>query len=173
MINLLIGNVISLVAVWFTAMSSWSKDRRNIYLNQVWQCLLLSLASAFFRSYTGIATLLLCAWRNYLASQGRLTKRWSLIILGLIVFFGLLVNNRGFLGYLLVLTNVIYTLGVFYTKRELSIKCNMILNMTLWMIYDIFIMDIPSGIADFVGIVTAVASLLRPEQNRKKAEHPL
>lgn len=163
MTNLLIGNLISLIAVWFTAMSSWSKDRRKIYLYQVGQCLLLALASVFFRSYAGIATLLVCAWRNYLASQNRLTKVWAVICLGLIVFFGLLVNNRGLIGQLLVVTNVIYTLGVFYTKRELSIKCNMILNMTLWMIYEIFIVDIPSAIADLVGIVTAVASLLRPK----------
>lgn len=163
MTNLLIGNLISLIAVWFTAMSSWSKDRRKIYLYQVGQCLLLALASVFFRSYAGIATLLVCAWRNYLASRNRLTKVWAVICLGLIVFFGLLVNNRGLIGQLLVVTNVIYTLGVFYTKRELSIKCNMILNMTLWMIYEIFIVDIPSAIADLVGIVTAVASLLRPK----------
>lgn len=159
--NLLIGNGISLVAAVFTAKSSWAKDREHIYFYQVIQCLLLAMASVFFRSYTGIITLLICAWRNYLASRGKLTGRAVIICLVLIIVFGLAVNNRGFIGLLLVVTNIIYSLGVFFTKRELTIKCNMIVNMLLWFLYEIFIVDIPSAAADFVGLVTAAASLFR------------
>lgn len=162
--NLIIANSISLIAAVFTAMSSWSKEKRHIYLYQVYQCLLLALSSIFFASYAGIVTLLVCAWRNYLASKNLLSKKWIFFCLIAIVVFGLAVNNRGLIGVLVVATNVVYSLGVYFAKSETAIKCNIILNLTLWAIYEIFILDIPSAAADTVGLVTAVLSLFRPEK---------
>lgn len=168
--NLILANFISLIAAVFTAMSSWSKEKRRIYIYQVYQCLLLALGSVFFASYAGIVTLLVCAWRNYLASRDMLTKNRIFFCLTVIVVFGLAVNNRGLIGVLVVATNVVYSLGVYLAKSETAIKCNMILNLTLWIVYEIFIIDIPSAIADAVGLTTAVASLFRPD---KRKESPL
>lgn len=163
--NLIIGNCISLIAAVFTAMSSWSKDRQRIYFYQVCQCMLLALGSVFFASYAGIVTLLVCAWRNYLASRGKLTRTWTAICLVIIVVFGLAVNNRGAIGYLVVATNVIYSLGCYLARSEIAIKGNIILNLTLWILYEVFILDIPSAVADAAALITAVVSLFRPAKN--------
>lgn len=165
---LFIGNCISAIAAVFTALSSWSKDRKSIYGYQVVQCLLLSLASVFFASRSGIVTLLVCAWRNYLAARDRLTKGRILICLVLIAVFGLLVNNRGVIGLLVVFTNVIYSLGMYFAKSELAIKCNIMLNLTLWLVYEILIIDIPSAAADAIGLAAAAASLLRKNPQKSK-----
>ncbi len=165
-VQLIIGNCISVVAVYFTARSSWSKDTWHIYFYQVLQCLTLAVASFFFNSYTGIISLVICAFRNYLAAIGKLDKKWTLICLSLLVLLGIAVNNRGYVGLLLVATNVIYTVGMYLARKELAIKLNIILNLILWMIYEVFIMDIPSVFSDGVGLVVAVASLFRrqPEE---------
>lgn len=165
--NLLIGNGISFVAAVFTAKSSWAKDTWHIYFYQVVQCLLLALASVFFQSYAGIVSLLACAFRNYLAAIGKLDKKMLLLCLFLVLIPGLVVNNRGSVGYLVIGANVIYTLGIYLTEREFTIKCNMILNLILWMIYEFIIVDIPSFVADAVALVLAVLSVRRTktEQN--------
>lgn len=160
-VNLWIGNGISLVAAYFTARSSWAKDTWHIYYYQILQCLLLAVASIFFNSYTGIVSLLVCALRNYLAAKEKLNKTMMLLCLVLILIPGILVNNRGSVGYIIIAANAIYTIGMYLAKQELFIKCNIILNLTLWIIYEILIIDIPSIIADSIGLVTAIASLFR------------
>lgn len=169
-INLIIGNCISLIAAYFTAKSSWAKDIWHIYFYQVVQCLLLAAASVFFQSYAGIISLLACALRNYLAATGRLTKQMTLFCLFIILVPGILVNNRGAVGWLVIAANVIYTIGVFLAKKETAIKWNILLNLTLWMVYEILIVDIPSAAADAVGWAAAAASLVRAgrqEQTKK------
>lgn len=159
--NLIIGNCISLAAAYFTARSSWAKDTLHIYIYQVVQCLMLAVASVFFNSYAGIVSLLACALRNYFAAIGKLDKKLTFLCLLLVLIPGLLVNNRGGIGLLVIAANVIYTLGMYLTKTEFAIKCNIILNLTLWILYELMIVDIPSIIADGIGLVTAVISILR------------
>ena len=61
------GNLISLVAAFFTVASSWSKDRKRIFLYQAMQCFLLAIANIFFLSVSGTTTYALCALRNLLS----------------------------------------------------------------------------------------------------------
>lgn len=166
--NLLIGNLLSLAAAWCTAKSSLSRDTWHIYIYQCWQCLILSLASVFFNSYAGIVSLLGCALRNYLAATGRLNRVTTLLCLMLVLVPGVILNNRGYIGGIVILANVVYTFGMYLTHRELTIKCNIILNLALWMLYEALILDIPSLIADAIGLGAAAVSvwrLLRKPQN--------
>lgn len=157
--NLLIGNAISLAAAFFTARSSWAKDRWHIYIYQVLQCLLLAVASIFFQSYAGVVSLLGCALRNYLAALDKLNQKTILLCLLLVLVPAVLLNNRGYIGWIVIAANVLYTLGMYAAKTELTIKINMIVNLILWIVYEILIVDIPSVLADSVGLVTAAASL--------------
>lgn len=166
--GLLIGNGISLIAAVFTAKSSWARDNRHIYLYQVAQCLLLALASLFFGSYAGIVTLLACALRNYLASMGKLDGRMVLLCLFLVTVPGIAVNNRGAVGLIVITANVLYTLGMYLARGEKTVKCNIMLNLVLWMIYEALIVDIPSFTADGIALFTAAASLLRSKKDRPK-----
>lgn len=162
--DLYIANGISLIAAVFTAKSSWAKDRWHIYIYQVTQCLLLALASVFFRSYAGIVSLLVCALRNYLAAKDKLNGKLTLLCLFLILIPGIIVNNRGYVGLLVIAANSIYTLGMYLCRKEFSIKCNIIVNLTLWVIYEAFILDIPSMVADGIGLGVAAASLFRKKE---------
>lgn len=168
-VNLLIGNCISLAAAFFTARSCWAKDRWHIYFYQVIQCLLLAVASIFFNSYAGIVSLLGCALRNYLAATERLDRKMMLLCLLLVLVPGLVLNNRGYVGGIVIAANVLYTLGMYLAKSELAIKSNMILNLILWIIYEFLIIDLPSMAADGIGLAAAAASLIRTAAENKKA----
>lgn len=168
-INLITGNCISFAAALFTAKSSLADDRRHIYLYQVAQCLLLAAASIFFNSYAGIVTLLICALRNYLAAYDKLSRGLTVLCAALMLVLGLMLNNRGITGRIVIAANVIYTIGMHFAVKELSIKLNIILNLTLWIVYEILIVDIPSIIADAIGLGSAVYSLLRRKINNSKS----
>lgn len=159
--GIIIGNCISAVAAIFTARSSWAKDKWNIYINQVIQCLLLAVASIFFNSYAGIVSLLACAFRNYMAAKGKLDIKVSMLCLAIILVPGIVLNNRGYIGLIVIAANVIYTVGMYLTKREISIKINIVINLLLWIIYECLIIDVPSIIADGIGLFVTVASIIR------------
>lgn len=150
-----------MAAALFTAKSSLARDTWHIYIYQVVQCLLLALASVFFRSWAGIISLLGCALRNYFAAIGKLDRGMTLLCLMLVLVPGILLNNRGYIGWIIIAANVIYTLGVYLAKRELAIKLNMMVNLTLWMVYELLITDIPSLIADGIGLGAAVVWVMR------------
>ena len=57
--NTLLGNAVSFIAACFTLASSWSRDRRRIYLYQAAQCFLIAGANIFFASVSGVTTCLL------------------------------------------------------------------------------------------------------------------
>lgn len=166
--NLIIGNIISAIAAIFTAKSSYDKDRWHIYFDQVLQCLLLAIASIFFNSYAGIVTLLVCAVRNLLLAYDKFDKKYYIASVILLLGLGLYVNNRGVIGYIVIAANIIYTIGCYYTKKELSIKINIAIDMIMWIIYEFLILDIPSLIADSIALFVAVFAIFRCLRKKEK-----
>lgn len=168
MTNLIIANIISFFAAICTCLSSWSKKKTNIYYFQVAQCLLLAVANIFFQSYAAIISLLICALRNYLTAKERFTKTLCIILTAAIFILGILCNNKGYIGWIFIAANVIYTLGVYFCRKELSIKLNILLNLILWIIYEVLIIDIPSLIADSVAAVITVIAITGIYIERRK-----
>ena len=162
---ILAGNSISLLAACFTAASSWSKEKKHIYLYQTVQCFLLAIANVFFASFSGCVTLFLCSIRNLLTAYDKFTGRLCGIFLVLILVPGILTNNRGLTGLIPVVTTVIYTVGCLYLKTEKKIKGNIIINQILWSIYDILILDIVSFGVDMASALIAVIALFRKEES--------
>lgn len=159
--NMLLGNAVSLIAACFTLASAWSRDRRRIYLFQSGQCLLAAAANVFFASLSGVTTLLLCALRNALVAYDRLTKPLCYLFVLIVSLIGVAANNRGLLGFLPIVTTAVYSVVCLYAKRTRAIKLNIIVNLTLWAVYDFFIMDFVSCIVDASSAVLALLSLFR------------
>lgn len=172
-IYLIIGNVISLVAAVFTILSSVSHGNKKIYGYQAIQCAVMAVASIFFASASGITTYILCTARNGFLMYEKFTKRMCVVFMILVAIIGCVSNNRGAVGYLPVITTLIYTLGTLLCKGEVNIKLNIIVNLVLWAIYDIIIYDfVTFGIDTVSAIVTlislvAVAKKLKGENNNE------
>lgn len=165
MTGILIGNIISIVAACFTAAGSWTVSKQKSYLYQVFQCLTLAVASVFFRSWSGITTLLLCAARNYLVSKNLFKGKIMVVTLVLLVGLGILVNNRGIVGWIVITTTFIYTIGSCYAMRPMAVKWNITMNCAMWAIYDFLILDLVSGVVDVLATALTLASILRLIRN--------
>ncbi len=165
--NLIIANCISFVCAIFTCLSCWTKDRARTYYYQVAQCLVYAVASYFFNSYAGIVTLIVCAARNFLLAKDIYGKKICVSLAVLMLVLGVVCNNSGPVGYIIIAANVIYTLGAFFAKSELVIKLNIMLDLLLWIIYDVFMKDIPSLVADSVAVIVAIVSLFVHARQKK------
>jgi len=158
---MLAGNLCSFVAACFTLMSAWSRDRKRIYLYQAAQCFILAIANVFFASVSGTTTFLLCAARNCLVAWDRFTPRRCALFVASVAALGILSNNRGVVGLIPVVTTAIYTVACLYVKSSRAIKLNLIVNLALWTVYDLFIGDYVSAGVDSVSAGTALVSILR------------
>lgn len=167
--RLIIANCISFGSALFTFASCWAKDEKRIYLYQVGQCFLLAIAYIFFNSYAGIITLLLCTLRNFLLAYKRYNALSCTLLAAGMIIIGALLNNNGAIGWIVIIANFTYTVVAYFAKNELIIKLNIILDLVLWMIYEVFMRDIPSFIADFIGVVVAVIAIVRYLKSKRAA----
>ena len=168
--DLIIANCISFGSSLFTYASSWAKEEKRIYWYQVGQCGVLALAYIFFDSYAGVVTLLLCTLRNVILALGRYNKTWCICLASGMVIFGAIFNNSGAAGWIIIAANTLYTLGAYLAKNEVLIKLNIILDLLLWIVYEIIMKDVPSFIADIIGIVVAILAIIRYFRERKNTK---
>lgn len=165
----IIGNIISLAAAAFTAASAICRGRKKIYGYQAIQCVIMAVASVFFGSMSGIVTFVLCAARNTLAAYDRFDRRACVIFTVLVSVVGIASNNLGITGYIPVLTTVIYTIGSWKLKGEIAIKLNSALNLILWSIYDVIILDLVSLGVDAVCATLTVVSAVKIRKEKRRA----
>lgn len=165
---LLAGNAVSLLAALFTFLSAWSRDRRRIYLYQAGQCLLMAAANLCFASLSGVTTFALCTARNLLLARDRFTGRRCAFFVAAVALLGVAANNRGLTGLIPVVTTAVYTVACLYARRTRAVKLNIVVNLSLWAVYDLLILDLVSCAVDGFSALTALVSLLRREE--KSAE---
>ncbi len=161
MTNLIIGNIISLVAALFMAASCCVNDHRKVFTYQAVECALICVASVFFGSWAGVTTMALSATRNYLVSRDKFSHNLMLLFLVLVVALGLLANNRGLMGLIPIVATVEYTICCHYVKGIKAVKCSIFVNTLMWVVYSFMIMDFSTGLTDLTVLVIDVVSILR------------
>lgn len=61
-----------------------------------------------------------------------------------------MMNNRGVIGFLPVVASSMYSLVLIKTDDNLKIKITLILNLSLWVIYGVYIKDYIGSIVNFI-----------------------
>lgn len=159
--SILIGNLFSFAAACFTGASSLAKKKKNIYLLQGGQCLLLAIANIFFGSYAGLTTLALCCIRNILIAYDAFPMKLCIPYLFVLTGFGMYCNNRGLVGLIPVFATILYTVVSCIAENEKPIKINILTNLIFWMIYEFFVLDFSSLAADSICLILTVYALIR------------
>ena len=96
-LNIVIGNVISLIAGVFIILSMWVNDEKQAYKYQFLNAFILMISSVFFFSWTGVTTMAIAASRNAMVYKDKLTFNWTVFFIVISVVLGLLVNTLGFI----------------------------------------------------------------------------
>ena len=170
--NIVIGNLISLLASVFLALSCIAKDRDRVYLFQFAESAILTVSAIFFGSWAGLTTLFLSMTRNFLVWR-RLFKKWHVPVMAvLVIAAGLTVNNRGWLGIIPIAATVELTIANYYASRLIAIKTALLFNTSAWVVYSYLIRDYVSAVSSTaIVILTAISIglLLRDRRIEKKS----
>ena len=166
--NIIIGNILAIVANILLAVSCCANSPKKVYGIQIIENIVLAVADAFLGSFSGISTLLICSVRNFLLVKEKFNKKCMVITSLAVLFVGLYVNNRGFIGLLPISATIILTVCTYYAKQLFAIKAALLLNITLWMIHDIAVYDFASVIFGFATAIVCIISMIKA---KKQASH--
>ena len=167
-LNIVIGNIISLIAGIFIILSMWVNDEKKAYFYQFLNAFLLTISSVFFFSWTGVVTMAIAATRNAMVYKDKLTRRWTYFFIVLCVVLGLAVNNRGIIGLLPVIAIVEITICNYRLKSIKYIKMSFIVNSAIYVIYFIAIWDFASAVIEGITVAVGLISLTALILNDKK-----
>ena len=167
-LNIVIGNVISLIAGIFIIISMWVNDEKQAYKHQFLNAFILMISSVFFFSWTGVVTMAIAASRNLMVYNDKLTFRWTVFFIVISIVLGVLVKTMGFVGLLPIIAIVQITLCNYYLKTIKKIKIGFIVNSAIYIVYFLAIWDFASAAIEsftaMVGVV-ALARLLMSKDN--------
>lgn len=160
-LNIVIGNVISLIAGVFIILSMWVNDERQAYKYQFLNAFILIISSVFFFSWTGVVTMAIAASRNAMVYFDRLTFNWTMFFIAVSVILGLLVNAMGLIGILPIIAIIQLSLCNYYLKTIKPIKISFIVNSAIYVVYFIAIWDISSASIESFTALVGLVSLAR------------
>lgn len=159
--NLVIGNIISLIAGIFIILSMWVNDEKQAYKYQFWNAFILMISSVFFLSWTGVTTMAIAASRNAMVYKDKLTFNWTIFFIIISIVLGFLVNTMGFVGILPIIAIVQITLCNYYLKTIKSIKTSFIVNSAIYIVYFLAIFDFSSAAIESITAIVGLVSLFR------------
>lgn len=160
-LNIVIGNVISLIAGIFIIISMWVNDEKQAYKHQFLNAFILMISSVFFLSWTGVVTMAIAASRNLMVYKDKLTFRWTVFFIVISIVLGVLVNTMGFVGLLPIIAIVQITLCNYYLKTIKKIKIGFIVNSAIYIVYFLAIWDFASAAIESFTALVGVVALVR------------
>ncbi len=166
MVQIIIGNIIALVASLLMVYSGTIKQKKKILIVQTIQIGLYVISNLILGGITGAIINALSFIRNVLYYKDRLGKIEKLIISILAIILSLLFNNLGIIGLLPLISTVVY-IWLMSIKDVINFKKLIIFTMILWFIYDIVIKSYSSAVFDFMNIITNVTSIIQLKKLKK------
>ena len=157
--NLVIGNLISLIACILMVYLGLIKNKRRIIFLQTIQIFLMALSNLVLNGITGTIINSISCFRNILCYYDKLNLMWKILINFIAVSLSLYFNNIGLIGLLPAISMFLYTFFM-DVKNIIKYKNLVILTMVLWLIYDIKINAYVSAVFDFLNIVANIISII-------------
>ena len=158
----IIGNLFSLCAMVSDSVSGTRKKHSEIMAVQIVSQFFYAASSIALKGYSSTAQNVVAVFRNLAAMKNVKSKvlEWALILAG--VALGIAFNNRGLLGWLPIIANLEYSISVFRLKdNERALKLTFIVNMVMYAVFSVVIMNYVGAVSCTVIAVTTALSLLR------------
>jgi hypothetical protein len=144
------------------SVSGTRKKRSEILAIQMLSQVFYGVGTIILKGYSSTAQNVVALLRNLAAMKNVKSKavEWTLILLGVVL--GIVFNNRGLIGWLPVVANLEYSVAVFrFRDQERNLKIAFILNMIMYVVFSLAIMNYVGVVANIVVAVTTALSLIR------------
>jgi len=162
MLDIILGNLCSILAMGADSFGSTRKKARDVLLFQALGQLIYGIGAFILKGYSAVVQNAVSIVRN-LAAMGKkryLALEWILIILGVVL--GLCFNNRGYWGLFPVAANLEYSLAVFrFRDNERALKLAYCVCIVLFGIFNGVILNFVGLIANAVVLTVTLISIVK------------
>ena len=160
--SIIIGNLFSLCAMISDSISGTRKKHSEIMAVQIVSQFFYGASSIVLKGYSSTVQNVVAVFRNLAAMKNVKSKvlEWGLILAGVVL--GIVFNNRGLLGWLPIVANLEYSIAVFkWKENEKALKLAFIVNMVMYAVFSLVIMNYVGTLSCTVIAVTTAISLLK------------
>lgn len=167
MVQIIIGNIIALIASILMVLAGLQKKKKKILFIQIIQIALSVISNLVLGGYTGAIINALSCVRDILCYKDKMGTKEKIIIIIIAVGLSLVFNNLGWIGLLPLVATVVYIIFM-NTKDVVRFKILIIFSMIMWLIYDLYIKSYTSGVFDFMSVIANLIAILQIRKCRIK-----
>lgn len=160
--TIIIGNLISLIAVFFAILNGTRKTKKEMILCDIGSATFYTIADLILKGYSGVVQNLVGIFRN-LAALYLPDKKyigWLLVVAA--VVFGIYFNNRGWIGLLPVATSCWYSICIIDKNAgHLKLKVGLILNSMAFLIYSAVLYNLVGVISNLLVVSSTTFTIIK------------
>ena len=160
MINIIIGNIIALVASVLMVYSGLIMKKKKIIYIQTLQLGLLTVSTAVLGGITGTIMNIVDCIRNILCYKDKLVVKAKVILIIISTVLTVKFNNLGIVGMLPLISTISYILLI-DSKEIIKLKILFIVTSILWCIYGVVIKSYSLVIFNILNIITNSISIFQ------------
>lgn len=162
MLNVILGNIFSLIANVFATLNGTRKKKRDMIICDMGAAFCFTISDLVLKGYSGAVQNIVGILRNIVALFMPDNKAigWTLVAAG--VIFGIMFNNKGILGLLPVVSCFYYSICVINKKTTArQLKFAFIINTISFSIYCFIIQNYVGSALDGFVAITAIYSYIK------------
>ena len=167
MIEIIIGNIASIGAMICDSYSGTRRTRRDMLIAQIFSQFFYIASSLVLKAYSATTQNVVTVFRNLVAIKKDPSKKVAIFFTALPVVLGLIFNNRGLMGLLPIVANLEYSIIMFACPKNVNaIKLALIINCSLFAVFNFYVLNFVSAIASIIISVTTAISLYKSKKEK-------
>lgn len=169
--DFILGQILSFIGVFFTLVSIFGKNKKNIVAVLLIGNIFYALSFLMLGGYSAFTSILILMIRNILDLKGKLNKyNISLICIG-IICLGICFNKNSWFGILPITATVSFIVLASLSKSAQHMRLTFISVYAQWIIFNFHIKAYPMFVMDIITLTTTTIEYFR--RKNKSTDDPL
>ena len=156
-----IEQIFSLLGCSCIAISTFSKQKKSMFILQAGTSIFNGIANAIIGSPTGIITNTISLIRNILAAKEKWNKWTASVCAITCIIIGLISNQKGLIGLLPVIATSSYCVVLLFCKNAQHIRYALFYTNVLWSIYNFAVGLYIAGIMTSILVIFSIVNIIR------------
>lgn len=171
-LQLVLGNIVALVASLFMVAVGYIKDRNKMILVQTAQVICFIISNFILGAYVASIINILSLLRNLLCYKDKLNVFWKIVLSVLTISIGLCVNKSEIWGLVPIISMLMFV-WLMTVKNEIGFKLMIIGTCIPWLINDTYFKAYTAAIFDVATIIAGVIAIVQILIRNKKKNYLL
>lgn len=163
----ILGEIFSFMAASCLCYSTFNKEKKKMVFWQIFDSIFNTISNLFLLSYSGFITCIFTTIRNILEYKKFNSKKVTLFLCILLIILGVIFNNKGIIGLFPLVACIEYTIFMFKANTSQTLRVGLIINLFLWIIYDLYIKAYPMLIMDLIIICSSLFNIVKFRKKSK------